>query len=275
MRNDDSTYVDYADLSGSVYGRITVVRFSHEPKPYRRFWVCRCACGTERTLREDYIKSKSASVTCTLCRRLEIAARTGPRRCPGCDTMRPRSEFHRDSTTTDGLQRYCTSCSRSKAAKYRIRLARRRPEEFVIPAQKRCVCCGVTQVAAEFWTDRTQLDGLAKDCSTCANARTRDWYERVGRAKRQPRVRLARYKMTPDDLAALLLHQGHTCAICRRPLDAPRSFHIDHDHSTGIVRGLLCPTCNNGLGAFRDSPERLNAAIAYLAAPPNTVRHLL
>jgi hypothetical protein len=39
---------------------------------------------------------------------------------------------------------------------------------------------------------------------------------------------------------------------------------IDHDHTTGEVRGLLCPTCNAGLGHFKDSPELLLKAALYL-----------
>lgn len=39
---------------------------------------------------------------------------------------------------------------------------------------------------------------------------------------------------------------------------------IDHDHKTGIIRGLLCGLCNMGLGSFRDNPEHLASAILYL-----------
>ena len=60
--------------------------------------------------------------------------------------------------------------------------------------------------------------------------------------------------------------QGGVCAICGTAewggrYDRP---HTDHDHATGIFRGILCDFCNRGLGMFRDDPARLRAAAAYL-----------
>lgn len=62
-----------------------------------------------------------------------------------------------------------------------------------------------------------------------------------------------------------LTEQGGGCAICgRAPVEGEKSFHIDHDHGTGMVRGVLCGTCNPGLGLFADDVARLEEAIAYL-----------
>lgn len=55
--------------------------------------------------------------------------------------------------------------------------------------------------------------------------------------------------------------QDGKCAICEARLSKP---HLDHCHQTGYVRGVLCPNCNVGIGHFRDNPELLHKAVAYL-----------
>lgn len=66
--------------------------------------------------------------------------------------------------------------------------------------------------------------------------------------------------------AALRIEQLGRCAICGTlEEDVPgKRLHLDHDHQSGRVRGLLCTNCNTGLGQFKDDPERLLAAIRYL-----------
>lgn len=76
-----------------------------------------------------------------------------------------------------------------------------------------------------------------------------------------------RYGITPEAYEALLSSQGGRCAICRT--DDPggrhgRYFAVDHSHADGSVRGLLCATCNQGIGLLKENPEVLAAAIEYL-----------
>jgi hypothetical protein len=58
--------------------------------------------------------------------------------------------------------------------------------------------------------------------------------------------------------------QGWVCAICGNPTATGHRLAVDHDHTTHRVRGLLCESCNNGLGRFKDSPELLRLAALYL-----------
>lgn len=73
-----------------------------------------------------------------------------------------------------------------------------------------------------------------------------------------------RFGIYLDDYEKIHDAQGGLCAICRRQSDHGIRLSVDHDHSTGMIRGLLCRECNSGLGFFRDSPELLVRAIAYL-----------
>ena len=63
-----------------------------------------------------------------------------------------------------------------------------------------------------------------------------------------------------EELEVLKIVQGNKCKIC----DQEGPLVVDHEHTSGIVRGLLCSRCNQGLGSFRDNPNYLSSAIAYL-----------
>lgn len=74
------------------------------------------------------------------------------------------------------------------------------------------------------------------------------------------------YNITPDDYDHMLDMQGGGCAICgAKPNHGDRRLHVDHDHATGQIRGLLCFGCNAGLGMFKDNINSFNNAIAYVA----------
>lgn len=72
------------------------------------------------------------------------------------------------------------------------------------------------------------------------------------------------YGLTPEGLAALQDASDGKCAICGDKHDDLRKMHVDHCHETLKVRGLLCGKCNQGIGLFLHSTERMEAAIAYL-----------
>lgn len=79
-------------------------------------------------------------------------------------------------------------------------------------------------------------------------------------------TRLSRATGVQESIAELRAQQQGRCAICGITEElAPKGrLHVDHDHESNAVRGLLCGLCNTGLGQFKDDPKRLVAAINYL-----------
>ena len=71
------------------------------------------------------------------------------------------------------------------------------------------------------------------------------------------------FRLEPDQHAALLAGQDGICAICRGPGGA-RGLAVDHEHSTGRIRGLLCGACNSAIGLLKEEPEFFRRAILYL-----------
>ena len=78
------------------------------------------------------------------------------------------------------------------------------------------------------------------------------------------------FGLTLKNYYELQAKQGHTCAICKREETAngrggkPMSLAVDHCHTTGKIRGLLCRRCNQSIGAFEDNPTLLRLAALYL-----------
>jgi hypothetical protein len=174
------------------------------------------------------------------------------KKCPDCGETKPLAEFSRNAARPDGLQFYCKSCYSARAARtYRDRQVRKgkvvRERVEVPPGHKYCRRCDTIKPLSEWHKNVRQSDGLTSYCKTC-----RREIGRLGHLKRT-------FGLAPEDLAALIEAQAGTCAIC----DGPPQ-HIDHDHATGKVRGVLCGPCNMGLGQFQDDPARLRTAATYL-----------
>lgn len=75
-----------------------------------------------------------------------------------------------------------------------------------------------------------------------------------------------RYGITIEKYEEFLLKQNSVCAICSKPetIKGKTSLSVDHCHITNKVRGLLCDSCNKGLGNFKDNPQLLEKAKIYL-----------
>jgi Recombination endonuclease VII len=158
---------------------------------------------------------------------------------------------------------------------------------------KNCKVCGDFKPLEDFYANPAGRQGRCPECKECTKARRKVWYQRnrereiarVGAWQRRNPEKLAaqrrqstdvrarkyrewhlrkRFGLTIDVYGALLAAQDGTCAICSTPTENDSALHVDHDHETGRVRGLLCMRCNNALGLLRDDPEVLSNAVDYL-----------
>lgn len=78
------------------------------------------------------------------------------------------------------------------------------------------------------------------------------------------KYRIQQFGLTLEQYDTMLETQKYCCCICKTSEPGKHNWHVDHNHTTGKVRGLLCSPCNTGLGHFGDDPTRLRAAADYL-----------
>lgn len=156
---------------------------------------------------------------------------TPSKTCSKCGAVKPLSEFYRHTSGRDGRQGYCIACQRAQNLAYRTKPENRE-------ANRR-------RAREHYWRN----------------------IERY-RVRRNS----ANQGITEADYRLAMIAQDGRCAICgQSPVEGRKGgpnksarLHIDHDHAAGCFRGLLCHLCNIGLGHFRDDPELLAKAAAYL-----------
>jgi hypothetical protein len=151
--------------------------------------------------------------------------------CTICELRLPCEAFHKSSRSKDGLQTRCRNCYRDW---YNQRY----------------------QDNAEFREKRSEH--FAK------------FYEEKYPSRRERHNDTRRYGMygiTRAQFDAMVAEQGGVCAICKQPPSGhgPQAvLAVDHNHDSGLIRGLLCSPCNMAIGLFRENPDVLAAAIRYL-----------
>lgn len=171
------------------------------------------------------------------------------KRCSRCKRTLDRGAFASNKSMRDGLQAYCRECS---AEYYRLREeAKGRTVRVKVPVprgHKRCPQCEKVKLHSEWERNKTSSDGWASYCRECRAERNRDSYFR------------RKYGLTQTELRDLVEQQGRVCVICLAAVPE----HVDHDHATGAVRGVLCFSCNAALGQFKDRPDAMRRAAAYV-----------
>lgn len=113
----------------------------------------------------------------------------------------------------------------------------------------------------------------AKQCRVCRQLSKSAYYAKNREREilySKNRSRLTTFGVTENQWLTMLVLQDCKCAICTDELYGDKYTHVDHDHETDAVRGLLCHHCNTGIGLLRDSPDVLRAAISYLEGDSNS-----
>lgn len=129
---------------------------------------------------------------------------------------------------------------------------------------KACSECWQFFNASHFHPEPRNKDGLNGSCRKCRNKKTIMWQRLNPRTKRNTHLK-SKFGITIDQFNELLAKQNHCCAICMSPTPKGRgTFHVDHCHETGKIRGILCHDCNTGIGKLGDSLESVKKAVSYL-----------
>lgn len=139
----------------------------------------------------------------------------------------------------------------------------------IFNGMRECTGCKEVLPTYAFYAHSQRPGTTHSQCKKCENAatikRTKANPERTSRYSRKSRIK-TQYGLSWDDFQKIVSTQGGACPICKNQLDfnANRRVHIDHDHATGKVRGVLCNWCNSGLGRFKDNARWLDAAAQYI-----------
>ena len=141
---------------------------------------------------------------------------------------------------------------------------------------KICTVCKEEKTLDNFYNYKATKDGKSYRCKSCDDVARKSWATKnPKKAKVSARERQLKHKygITLPEYEALLERQGGACAICKEERNRTSgidnkdkwNFAVDHDHTTGKVRGILCNQCNRGLGMFKDSKVLLENALDYLS----------
>lgn len=145
---------------------------------------------------------------------------------------------------------------------------------------KTCVKCKLTKQLMDFHKSKRHSLGVKNECAKCTNTYLKNHYsKRGGRTEEEKRNLTSnhlqrKYNMDLGEYQTLYFSQKGRCLICTKEQKSLLTTRItkgkkevlvvDHNHSTGKVRGLLCQKCNQGIGLFEENCISLRNAISYI-----------
>jgi hypothetical protein len=223
--------------------------------------------------------SDGLTTWCKSCRsesrtKKDYAVSVDEKLCTKCELVKPSAEFSPSRQNKSGLASWCKSCHRERcrALKYGANTS---------ISEKSCTVCAMAKSIDQFNRNRQSKSGYQSRCKSCQKAEHREWYVRnseniIARTKQwaaeNPEKakaaasrgqRRRRYGLTAAEYDAFVLSQGGKCASCLEDF-GDSTPHVDHDHVTGVVRELLCGSCNKTLGMAQESRDRLLGLVRYL-----------
>ena len=219
------------------------------------------------------------------------------KRCAKCQEIKPLAGFYKNKRNKDGVRYICIGCWNEQGRKHYQTLVY--PPE--VTGSKICPACKIEKPFTEFYKNKGGKDGLRSWCKDCTNKNNEEYYlknkERIDNRQKEYRSRpeikarnakykkeyyqrpevkkksvkrhretglLRKYGITFEQKQTMTKSQNGKCAICGCKLNNDASTHVDHDHETKKIRGILCGQCNRGLGCFKDNVRFLLSAVAYL-----------
>ena len=157
--------------------------------------------------------------------------------------------------------RFCIPCTNQKAEEYHIARKKLRREIYAGDRELRLQIAENSKeyrIKNQAKLKQKRLEKRAKSPEKHKLANKLSYVKNREKGKAYFRMRL--YGVTDDQFKKMLTEQNNACAICFEK----KELVVDHNHTTGVVRGLLCKGCNLGIGHFSESAEALNSAISYL-----------
>jgi hypothetical protein len=127
-----------------------------------------------------------------------------------------------------------------------------------------CFACKEEKPISEYYKSNTRY--YQRECKACNKLRKAAWHKTDAGKLSSTNTKLkTRFGITLEDYNKMLEDQRGLCLICEESLSYNgHKLSVDHCHTTGKIRGLLCKACNFGLGHFKDNSELLVKAIKYL-----------
>lgn len=201
--------------------------------------------------------------------------------CSKCNVVRPLSEFYKKKNS---LREECISCWKARCAKDYEKRKMKIPSDNLVylfseGSMKKCLSCSKEKAFSEFHKSRIQKDGFSVYCKSCKKIdgeiyrkKNNDVIKKRRREKKEKNPNIDRdwwyrktYGIDIDTYNRMFIEQGGLCKCCgRHQSEFKKSLCVDHHHSTGIVRGLLCIQCNSAIGYVREDASVLRRMIDYI-----------